>query len=136
MVLSFPKSSNLSNNLPAVCKQFTNSRCTDRSNKGCSHHSNTSPNQRLQKKSCNPSQLSLLSQQIGASIEPVLQHLSLAPDRFYIWLTIDFERWAIPVQLTRSEALRLLPLLAEERDQGEALRSVERVLPPTMESAE
>ena len=130
--MSFPKSSNLQ----AVCKQFTNSRRTDRSNKGCSHHSNTSPNQRLQKKSRNPSQLSLLSQQIGATIEPVSHHLSLAKNRFYIWLTIDFERWAVPIQLTEKEAIALLPLVEGVRDRESALRIIERVLPPTMESAE
>ena len=126
--MSFPKSSNLQ----AVCKQFINSRCTDRSNKGCSHHSNTSPNQRLQKKSCNSSQLSLLSQQIGASIEPVPDRISLAPDRYYIKL---LDGWTVPIQLTEKEARSLLPEVAEVRDRGEVLRIVERVLPPTMEGA-
>ena len=69
-------------------------------------------------------------------IEAVPPHLSLAPDRYYLWLTIDFERWGIPIQLTRSEASRLLPEVAEVRDRESALRIVERVLPPMMESAE
>ena len=100
-----------------------------KSNKGCSHYSNTSPNQRLQKKSRNPSQLSLLSQQIGASIEPVPQHLALAPDRFYLWLAIDFERGAVPIQLTEKEAIALLPLVEGERDRSQALNIVEGFLP-------
>ena len=97
-----------------------------KSNKGCSHHSNTSPNQRLQKKSCNSSQLSLLSQQIGASIEPVPQHLALAPDRFYIKL---LDGWTVPIQLTEKEARSLLPEVEGVRDRSQALNIVEGFLP-------
>ena len=68
-------------------------------------------------------------------IEPVPQHLSLAPDRFYIWLQIDFERWAIPIQLTQSEARSLLPLVEGVRDRSQALDIIERVLPPMIGGA-
>jgi len=65
-------------------------------------------------------------------IEPVPQHLALAPDRYYIKL---LDGWAVPIQLTEKEARSLLPEVAEVRDRGEVLRIVERVLPPTMEGA-
>jgi len=61
---------------------------------------------------------------IGASIAPVSQRLALAPDRFYLWLTIDFERLAIPIQLTKRES-----------DRESVLRIVERVLPATIGGA-
>jgi len=61
----------------------------------------------------------------STSIEPVPKHLSLAKNRYYIWLTIDFERWAIPIQLTEKEARSLLPEVAEVRDRSQALNIVE-----------
>lgn len=65
-------------------------------------------------------------------IEAVPDLISLAPDRCYIKL---LDGWAVPIQLTRSEALRLLPLLAE-CDRESALRILESALPPVMEGAE
>jgi len=82
------------------------------------------------------SNLSLtLRQENEREIAPVSQRLALAPDRFYLWLTIDFERLAIPIQLTEREARSLPPEVAEVRDLSQALNIVERVLPPTMEGA-
>lgn len=64
----------------------------------------------------------------GASIAPVPQRLALAPDRFYLWLVVDFERWAIPIQLTQSEARSLLPLVEGEHDRAVVLRIIERAI--------
>ena len=73
------------------------------------------------------------SSQIYPTITPVPRRLALAPDRFYIWLLIDFERWAIPIQFTELEArtasLRgtrsLLPMIEECRDRNCILAVVE-----------
>ena len=65
---------------------------------------------------------------IGASIAPVSQRLALAADRFYIWLFDDFERWAIPIQLTEREALSLLPLVEGESDREVILKIVESAI--------
>jgi len=65
---------------------------------------------------------------IGVSIEAVPQPIALAPDRFYIWLLIDFERWAIPIQLTELEARSLLPLVEGERDRSVILKIVESAI--------
>lgn len=53
---------------------------------------------------------------------PVPQRIALAPDRFYIWLIKDFERWNIPIQFTELEARSLLPLLERRRNRS-GLRS-------------
>ena len=65
---------------------------------------------------------------IGVSIEAVPQRIALAPDRFYIWLLIDFERWAIPIQLSELEARSLLPLVEGERDRAVVLKIVESAM--------
>ena len=73
------------------------------------------------------------SSQIYPTITPVPRRLALAPDRFYIWLLIDVERWAIPIQFTELEArtasLRgtrsLLPMIEECRDRNCILAVVE-----------
>ena len=65
-------------------------------------------------------------------IEAVPQHLSLAPDRYYIKLLDD---WAVPIQLTEKEARSLLPEVAEVRDRESVLRIVEGFLPSTIGSA-
>ena len=62
------------------------------------------------------------------AIEAVPQPIALAPDRFYIWLLIDFERWAIPIQLTELEGRALLPLVDGERDRAVILKIVESAM--------
>ena len=64
----------------------------------------------------------------GNPFAPVPRRLALAPDRFYIWLLIDFERWAIPIQLTELEARSLLPLVEGERDRSVILKIVESAI--------
>ena len=61
-------------------------------------------------------------------IAAVPQPIALAPDRFYIWLLIDFERWAIPIQLTELEGRALLPLVDGERDRAVILKIVESAM--------
>ena len=65
------------------------------------------------------------SPQTYPTIAPVPRRLALAPDRFYIWLLIDFERWAIPIQFTELEARSLLPMIEECRDRNCILAVVE-----------
>jgi len=65
-------------------------------------------------------------------IEAVPQHLSLAPDRYYIKL---LDGWTVPIQLTEKEARSLLPEVAEVRDRSQALNIVERLLPATIGGA-
>ena len=65
---------------------------------------------------------------IRVSIAAVPQRIALAPDRFYIWLLIDFERWAIPIQFTELEARSLLPLIEKERDRAVILKIVESAI--------
>ena len=65
-------------------------------------------------------------------IEAVPQHLSLAPDRYYIKL---LDGWAVPIQLTEKEAIALLSLVEGVRDRESVLRIVEGFLPSTIGSA-
>ena len=62
------------------------------------------------------------------SFAAVPQRIALAPDRFYIWHQGDFERWAIPIQLTELEARSLLPLVEGERDRAVILKIVESAI--------
>jgi len=59
-------------------------------------------------------------------IEAVPQHLSLAPDRYYIKL---LDGLAVPIQLTEKEARSLLPEVAVVRDRESVLNIVEGFLP-------
>ena len=63
-----------------------------------------------------------------SKIAAVPQRIALAPDRFYIWLLIDFERWAVPLQLSELEARLLLPLVDGERDRAVILKIVESAI--------
>jgi len=65
-------------------------------------------------------------------IEAVPQHLSLAPDRYYIKL---LDGWTVPIQLTEKEAIALLSLVEGVRDRESVLRIVEGFLPSTIGSA-
>jgi len=65
-------------------------------------------------------------------IEPVVDRLALAPDRYYIKL---LDGRAVPIQLTEKEARSLLPEVAVVRDRESVLRIVERVLPATIGGA-
>ena len=64
----------------------------------------------------------------GNPIAAVPQRIALAPDRVYICLLIDFERWEIPIQLTELEARSLLPLVDGERDRAVILKIVESAM--------
>ena len=65
------------------------------------------------------SNLSLaLRQKNEREIAPVSHRLALAPDRFYLWLQVDFER----------EERSLLPLVEQERDRSVVLRVVESAI--------
>lgn len=112
--------------------QKKSSSCTNYSNRNKARRENDSQNIALK-----PSQLSLLpaiaaTSQTAPTIAQVPQRIALAPDRCYIWLIKDFERWNIPIQFTELEVRSLLPLVEGERDRSVILKIVESAIGGTV----
>ena len=111
--------------ISSACQAHQSASYTNYSSRSKVRCENDSQNTAL--RSHQPSLLPAIAPTVRSYFEiaPVPQQIALAPDRFYIWLVKDFERWNIPIQFSELEARSLLPLVEDECDWGFVLAIVE-----------